>query len=148
MYYFVPGKLISINWGHIYEAHIDSFEQIGFVCAYMGFVAENLQSLILTFSKCRVVIPLHVLILVQCFVFIPLAMIRKIQRLSVFALIADIFIVIGLMYLYYYDFFNLATYGVADITYWNAERFPLFIGTTIFTYEGIGLGKLVSTMFS
>ncbi|CAO3674193.1 unnamed protein product [Umbelopsis vinacea] len=116
-----------------------TLSQIGFVCAYMGFVAENLQSLILTFSKCRVVIPLHVLILAQCFVFIPLAMIRKIQRLSVFALIADIFIVIGLIYLYYYDFFNLATTGIAEITLWNADRFPLFIGTTIFTYEGIGL---------
>lgn len=118
-----------------------SLIQIGFVCAYMGFVAENLQSLILTFSKCRVVIPLHVLILVQCFAFIPLAMIRKIQRLSVFALIADIFIVIGLIYLYYYDFSNLATTGIAEITLWNSEHFPLFVGTTIFTYEGIGLGK-------
>lgn len=107
----------------------------------MGFVAENLQSLILTFSKCRVVIPLHVLILAQCFVFIPLAMIRKIQRLSVFALIADVFIVIGLIYLYYYDFFNLSTHGMADVSLWNADRFPLFIGTTVFTYEGIGLGK-------
>jgi len=116
-----------------------TLSQIGFVCAYMGFVAENLQSLILTFSKCRVVIPLHVLILVQCFAFIPLAMIRKIQRLSVFALIADIFIVIGLIYLYYYDFANLATTGIAEITLWNSEHFPLFIGTTIFTYEGIGL---------
>ncbi|KAM3579471.1 hypothetical protein VKS41_007930 [Umbelopsis sp. WA50703] len=116
-----------------------TLSQIGFVCAYMSFVAENLQSLILTFSKCRVAIPLHVLILVQCFVFIPLAMIRKIQRLSVFALIADVFIVIGLMYLYYYDFYTLATSGVADISFWSAERFPLFIGTTIFTYEGIGL---------
>lgn len=116
-----------------------TLSQIGFVCAYMGFVAENLQSLILTFSKCRVVIPLHVLILAQCFVFIPLAMIRKIQRLSVFALIADVFIVIGLIYLYYYDFFNLSTHGVADVTLWSADRFPLFIGTTVFTYEGIGL---------
>lgn len=116
-----------------------TLSQIGFVCAYMSFVAENLQSLILTFSKCRVSIPLHVLILAQCFVFIPLAMIRKIQRLSVFALIADVFIVIGLMYLYYYDFYTLATSGVADISFFSAERFPLFIGTTIFTYEGIGL---------
>lgn len=121
-----------------------TLSQIGFVCAYMSFVAENLQSLILTFSKCRVSIPLHVLILAQCFVFIPLAMIRKIQRLSVFALIADVFIVIGLMYLYYYDFYTLATSGVADISFFSAERFPLFIGTTIFTYEGIGLGMCSS----
>ncbi|KAI8879306.1 hypothetical protein K501DRAFT_257006 [Backusella circina FSU 941] len=113
--------------------------QIGFVCAYMIFVAENLQSLVLAFSKCRVSLPMHFLILIQSFAFIPLAMIRKIQRLSVFALIADVFIVIGLVYLFYYDFKELFLFGVADIAMWNPTHFPLFIGTAAFTFEGIGL---------
>ncbi|KAI8334781.1 transmembrane amino acid transporter protein-domain-containing protein [Chlamydoabsidia padenii] len=117
-----------------------TLSQIGFVCAYMVFVAENLQSLVLTFSKCRLLIPMHLLILAQSFAFIPLAMIRKIQRLSVFALIADVFIVIGLSYLFYYDFRELTTVGVADsVALWNPIYFPLFIGTAAFTYEGIGL---------
>ncbi|ORZ25874.1 transmembrane amino acid transporter protein-domain-containing protein [Absidia repens] len=117
-----------------------TLSQIGFVCAYMVFVAENLQSLVLTFSKCRLMIPMHLLILAQSFAFIPLAMIRKIQRLSVFALIADVFIVIGLAYLFYYDIKELSTVGVADtVSLWNYTHFPLFIGTCAFTYEGIGL---------
>ncbi|CAO3594457.1 unnamed protein product [Absidia cylindrospora] len=117
-----------------------TLSQIGFVCAYMVFVAENLQSLVLTFSKCRLMIPMHLLILAQSFAFIPLAMIRKIQRLSVFALIADVFIVIGLSYLFYYDIKELSTVGVADtVSLWNNTHFPLFIGTCAFTYEGIGL---------
>lgn len=120
-----------------------TLSQIGFVCAYMVFVAENLQALLLAFSKCRVLIPMHLLILAQSFAFIPLAMIRKIQRLSVFALIADVFIVIGLLYLFYYDIQRLTTAGVGNITYWNSVQFPLFIGTVAFTYEGIGLGKLL-----
>jgi proton-coupled amino acid transporter len=118
-----------------------TLSQIGFVCAYMIFVAENLQSLVLTFSKCRVLIPMHLLILAQSFAFIPLAMIRKIHRLSVFALIADVFIVIGLIYLFYYDIKELMTMGVMDVNLWNPIHFPLFIGTAAFTFEGIGLGK-------
>ncbi|KAG0743171.1 hypothetical protein G6F16_010104 [Rhizopus arrhizus] len=116
-----------------------TLSQIGFVCAYMIFVAENLQSLVLTFSKCRVLIPMHLLILAQSFAFIPLAMIRKIHRLSVFALIADVFIVIGLIYLFYYDIKELMTMGVMDVNLWNPIHFPLFIGTAAFTFEGIGL---------
>ncbi|KAI8876038.1 hypothetical protein K501DRAFT_232704 [Backusella circina FSU 941] len=116
-----------------------TLSQIGFVCAYMIFVAENLQSLILTFSRCRVSIPMHLLILAQSFAFIPLAMIRKIQRLSVFALIADVFIVVGLTYLFFYDFKELFTQGVAQVELWNPTLFPLFIGTAAFTFEGIGL---------
>ncbi|KAG2200045.1 hypothetical protein INT47_007690 [Mucor saturninus] len=116
-----------------------TLSQIGFVCAYMIFVAENLQSLVLTFSKCRVSLPMHLLILAQSFAFIPLAMIRKIQRLSVFALIADVFIVIGLIYLFYYDIKELATVGMVHVEMWNPHHFPLFIGTAAFTFEGIGL---------
>ncbi|CDH53321.1 amino acid transporter [Lichtheimia corymbifera JMRC:FSU:9682] len=116
-----------------------TLSQIGFVCAYMVFVAENIQSLVLAFSKCRVLIPMHLLVLAQSFVFIPLAMIRKIQRLSVFALIADVFIVIGLGYMFYYDMLQLSDVGVAHVDLWNPSYFPLFIGTVAFTYEGIGL---------
>ncbi|KAI9486482.1 MAG: transmembrane amino acid transporter protein-domain-containing protein [Benjaminiella poitrasii] len=116
-----------------------TLSQIGFVCAYMIFVAENLQSLVLTFSNCRVLIPMHLLILAQSFAFIPLAMIRKIQRLSIFALIADVFIVIGLVYLFYYDLKELVVVGMAQVEMWNPIHFPLFIGTAAFTFEGIGL---------
>lgn len=116
-----------------------TLSQIGFVCAYMVFVAENLQALVLAFSRCRVTLPMHLLILAQSFAFIPLAMIRKIQRLSVFALIADIFIIIGLGYLFYYDFRQLSLNGPGVVEFWNPLSFPLFIGTLAFTYEGIGL---------
>ncbi|KAI8344933.1 transmembrane amino acid transporter protein-domain-containing protein [Blakeslea trispora] len=114
--------------------------QIGFVCAYMVFVAQNLQALIEAVSNCKTNIPLHYLILVQIAVFVPLAMIRKIQKLSVFALIADAFILIGLSYLYYYDFLTLALEGVGKVEWIiNPASFPMFIGTAVFTFEGVGL---------
>jgi proton-coupled amino acid transporter len=108
----------------------------------MIFVGENFQSLIETISKCEVRVPLSYLILGQMAIFVPLAMIRKIQKLSGFALIADLFILLGLIYLYYYDFLTLATQGVGNVEWIiNTKSFPMFIGTAVFTYEGVGLGK-------
>ncbi|CAO3624842.1 unnamed protein product [Mucor fragilis] len=117
-----------------------TFSQMGFVCAYMVFVAQNVQALIESVSQCDLRVPLSYLILGQLAIFVPLAMIRKIQKLSAFALIADLFILIGLVYLYYYDFMTLASQGVADVEWViNYKSFPMFIGTAVFTYEGVGL---------
>ncbi|KAI7890514.1 transmembrane amino acid transporter protein-domain-containing protein [Mucor mucedo] len=114
--------------------------QIGFVCAYMVFVAQSLQALIEAVSNCKTEIPLHYLILVQILMFVPLAMIRKIQKLSIFALIADAFILIGLVYLYYYDFLTLIVQGVGQVEWIvNTSSFPMFVGTAVFTFEGVGL---------
>ncbi|KAI9487222.1 MAG: transmembrane amino acid transporter protein-domain-containing protein [Benjaminiella poitrasii] len=117
-----------------------TFSQIGFVCAYMVFVAQNVQALIESVSQCDLQISLSYLILAQILIFVPLAMIRKIQKLSAFALIADVFILIGLVYLYYYDFLTLSSQGIADVEWViNYKSFPMFIGTAVFTYEGVGL---------
>ncbi|KAI8986434.1 transmembrane amino acid transporter protein-domain-containing protein [Pilobolus umbonatus] len=114
--------------------------QIGFVCAYMVFVAQSLQSLVLSVTNCEKNISLYYLIFVQIGLFVPLAMIRKIQKLSVFALIADAFILLGLSYLYYYDIWTLTVKGVGQIEWFiNPSSFPMFIGTAVFTFEGVGL---------
>ena len=108
----------------------------------MVFVAQNAHAFIMSVTNCKTDIAMHWLILGQLFIFVPLAMIRKIQKLSVFALIADVFILLGLCYLYYYDSFVLITKGVGNVEWIiNPTSFPLFVGTAVFTFEGIGLGK-------
>jgi proton-coupled amino acid transporter len=108
----------------------------------MVFVAQNAHAFIMSVSNCKTDIALHWLILGQLIIFVPLAMIRKIQKLSVFALIADVFILLGLSYLYYYDALTLVTKGVGNVEWIiNPKSFPLFVGTAVFTFEGIGLGK-------
>lgn len=67
----------------------------------------------------------------------PLSMIRDIAKLGGTALIADGFILLGLLYLYYYGFGVLATEGVSDIVQFNPQSWELFIGTAIFTFEGV-----------
>lgn len=106
----------------------------------MVFVSQNVQALIESLSHCDILIPLHYIILAEVAVFAPLAMIRRIQKLSSFALIADVFILFGLVYLYYYDLLTLATDGIGNVEWIiNTKSFPMFIGTAVFTYEGVGL---------
>ena len=114
--------------------------QIGFVSAYIVFTSENLQAFILAVSRCRTWIDIKYMVLMQLIVFLPLSLIRDISKLGGTALVADFFILLGLIYLYYYDIFTIVSnHGVADIIQFNPKDWTLFIGTAIFTFEGIGL---------
>ncbi|KAM0523292.1 hypothetical protein ACHAPE_001787 [Trichoderma viride] len=113
--------------------------QIGFVAAYIVFTSENLQAFILAVTDCQKSVSIPALIFLQMIVFLPLSLIRDIGKLGFTALIADAFILIGLAYLFYYDVLTLAANGLADIIMFNQKDWTLFIGTAIFTFEGIGL---------
>lgn len=114
--------------------------QIGFSSAYIVFVSENLQAFVLAVSNCRTHIGIGYMILMQMVIFLPLSLYRNINNIQKLALVADLFILLGLVYLYYYDFFTIVSQGgVSDIINFNPSSWTLFIGTAIFTFEGIGL---------
>lgn len=111
--------------------------QIGFAAAYIVFTSENLQALILAVSG--KVLNIESLIFLQLLIFLPLSMIRNIAKLSGTALVADFFIMLGLVYLYYWGGLTIASNGISDVKLFNPRDWTLFIGTAIFTFEGIGL---------
>ncbi|KKA29447.1 hypothetical protein TD95_003114 [Thielaviopsis punctulata] len=113
--------------------------QIGFVAAYIVFTSENLQAFILAVTDCKTHIDISWLIVIQMIIFLPFSLLRDIGKLGFTALIADAFILVGLAYLFYYDILTLSTQGLADIIQFNEKDWTLFIGTAIFTFEGIGL---------
>jgi proton-coupled amino acid transporter len=114
--------------------------QIGFSSAYIVFVSENLQAFVLAVTKCKTYIEIKYLILMQMVIFLPLSLYRNIQNIQKIAIVADVFILLGLLYLYYYDIFTIVSqHGIADIKPFNSKDWTLFIGTAIFTFEGIGL---------
>ena len=114
--------------------------QVGFVSAYIVFTSENLQAFVLAVSRCKSWLDIKSFILMQLVIFLPLSLIRDITKLGGTALVADFFILLGLLYLYYYDIRTLVTnHGVADIKWFNSNDWTLFIGTAVFTFEGIGL---------
>lgn len=113
---------------------------MGFCCAYFIFVGTNLRYLTMVVSGCKWILPDWFFIAVQIAVYIPLSWVRRIKHFSITSLIADVFILLGLGYIFGFDVYKIATVGLAKDTVWmNYESFPLFIGTAMFAFEGICL---------
>ncbi|KWU43886.1 hypothetical protein RHOSPDRAFT_18832 [Rhodotorula sp. JG-1b] len=113
--------------------------QVGFVAAYTVFISQNLQAFFLAVTNCKTYISIALLITAQTIIFLPFALIRNIQKLSGTALVADVFIVVGLIYIFSNEIALLAKRGIADVELFNSKDFPLLIGTAVFAFEGIGL---------
>ncbi|KAL1985241.1 hypothetical protein VTN96DRAFT_8157 [Rasamsonia emersonii] len=113
--------------------------QLGFVSAYTVFTAENLQAFVHAVSKCKTFVDIKFMVMIQLVIFLPLSLVRDIGKLGFTALIADVFILLGLIFLYYFDISAIEQRGISDVAAFNPNSWTLFIGTAIFTYEGIGL---------
>lgn len=108
--------------------------------AYTIFIAENLQAFILAVTDCKTLVSTSTLIFAQLLLFLPLAMIRNLAKLSGTALVADAFILVGLVYIASSEVGTIVKKGVApDVLLFNRDNFPLLIGTAVFAFEGIGL---------
>ncbi|KAL6716445.1 hypothetical protein ACLMJK_006012 [Lecanora helva] len=116
-----------------------ALSQIGFVSAYIVFTSESMQAFVTAVSHCRSFIDIKYMVLMQLIIFLPLSLIRDITKLGGTAIIADAFILLGLVYIGYYDSRTLYTHGIGDIKMFNPQDWTLFIGTAIFTFEGVGL---------
>jgi len=91
-------------------------------------------------SGCKLDAPIGVFIVLQLAVFVPFALIRRIERLGFATIISEAFILFGLGYIYYYDIKVLTEHGMADtVRAFNEKDFALFIGTAVYSFEGIGL---------
>jgi solute carrier family 36 (proton-coupled amino acid transporter) len=118
-----------------------TISQIGFVCSGIIFCAENLYSFMEAVTgPGPTPLSANALIALQLVVLIPLAFIRNISKLGLGALLADVFILIGLTYIYWYDISSLASNGIhPTVQLFNPNHFTLTVGSAIFTFEGIGL---------
>ena len=133
------GGILYGRWMRVLILTSVALSQIGFVSAYIVFTAESMQAFVLAVSKCRTWIDIKFMVLMQLVIFLPLSLIRNISKLGLTSLIAEVFIALGLLYLGYFDIYTMAKHGVADITNFNPRDWTLFIGTAIFTFEGVGL---------
>ncbi|KAK6883452.1 Vacuolar amino acid transporter 4 [Candida tropicalis] len=119
--------------------------QIGFVAAYIVFTSENLRAFVANITGWN---PLDIniiwFIILQVLIVTPLSLIRDITKLSLSAVLANIFIFTGLFTILYFMIFqwlgvNNGKFGSGIVYYFNQSEFSLFIGTAIFAFEGIGL---------
>jgi proton-coupled amino acid transporter len=98
-----------------------------------------LQAFVAAITNCATIMPIQYMILIQIVVFLPLALIRNLARLSTTALVADVFIIAGLIYIFGSEARIMARHGPAHVELFNPKDFALMIGTAIFSFEGIGL---------
>ena len=68
------------------------------------------------------------LIFMQLIVLLPLSLVRNLAKLSTTALIADAFILVGLIYIGWNEVAVIAERGVADVALFNPKNFPLLVG--------------------
>lgn len=117
-----------------------TLSQLGFVCAGTVFVADNLKSFADAVSHDNSPLSTKDLIALQLLILVPMALIRNISKLGPAAMIADVFIILGLVYIWYYDIAYISSHGIADsVVLFNPNAYTLTIGAAIFTFEGIGL---------
>lgn len=118
-----------------------TLSQLGFVCAGTVFVAQNLHSFFeAVIPQGRNPLTTTMLIALQMVVVVPFSFVRNISKLGPAALLADVFILLGLGYIYYYDITTLAARGISPtVELFNPAHYAMTIGAAIFTFEGIGL---------
>ncbi|CAK7269281.1 hypothetical protein SEPCBS119000_003489 [Sporothrix epigloea] len=125
-----------------------TLSQLGFVCAGIVFTAENLASFASAVAQTNAslngsVLSTNAIIALEVAVLVPLGFVRDIARLGPAALLGDVFIAIGFVYMYAYDVGAIASRGWhvhETVQVWfNPSGYALTIGTAIFTFEGIGL---------
>ncbi|KAK6463746.1 vacuolar amino acid transporter 4 [Scheffersomyces coipomensis] len=119
--------------------------QIGFVAAYIVFTSENLRAFISNVSGYPPSdFEIIWFIIFQVIILLPLSLIRDITKLSLSAVLANLFILFGLVTILYYIFYewlyeNKGTLGPNIEYIFNSNDFSLFIGVAVFAFEGIGL---------
>ncbi|KAG9199745.1 hypothetical protein G6514_007970 [Epicoccum nigrum] len=118
-----------------------TLSQFGFVCAGLIFTAENLASFFDAVTPNAQPLGTNALIGIQLILLIPLSFIRNISKLGPAALLADVFILIGLTYIYWYDISWISQMGGfhPTVEQFNPRDWTMTIGSAIFTFEGIGL---------
>lgn len=106
--------------------------QIGFVSSYLMFVSQNIHLVAEALSGCNPPFESKYWIWIVLAIVIPICWVRKVARLSYAAVIADIFILFGLICILYYTGKQINESGPGpNIIIYNQKDFGLMIGTGI-----------------
>eukprot|EP00051_Salpingoeca_urceolata_P002178 m.47883 g.47883 ORF g.47883 m.47883 type:complete len:413 (+) comp11953_c0_seq1:316-1554(+) len=105
--------------------------QIGFCCAYLIFISQNLHTLLPSVSTSGFLALSLVPLVFLC-------NIRDLSKLGVFSLTADCATLFAFGVVFYFDFSH---FRFRDSTWpmFNLEQLPFFFGVSVYCYEGAGM---------
>ncbi|KAG0374951.1 neutral amino acid transporter [Mortierella sp. AD032] len=116
-----------------------AISQFGFCCGYCIFFAQQLAIVVHSLGGAE--LDKIVWIAIFFVILVPFTLVRNIGKLGFSAVVADLCIVVGLIYLYSYDIKELVINqgSPTPLRLFNSDDFGLFVGTAVFSYEGIGM---------
>jgi len=109
--------------------------QLGFCCVYFVFISQNLQQI---FNHYYGEINYHIYMAIILVPMLLLASIRNLKYLSPVSMIANMLQLVGLAIIFYYLFQDLP-YSWERKAFSSWGQLPLYFGTAIYTFEGIGV---------
>ncbi|XP_068201426.1 proton-coupled amino acid transporter-like protein CG1139 [Palaemon carinicauda] len=111
--------------------------QLGFCCVYVVFISANVKQVV----DCKLPgndIDIHGYMAILIFPLLGISMIRSLKVLAPFSLISNVFIGLGLAITFHYLLQDIpSSYDRPEFKSW--EEMPLFLGTSIYAFEGIGV---------
>ncbi|XP_076264759.1 proton-coupled amino acid transporter 1-like isoform X2 [Rhynchophorus ferrugineus] len=109
--------------------------QLGFCCVYFVFISENIKQLLDYYGY---VLDVHLHMAIILLPILLTALIRNLKYLAPFSTLANVLMCVGIVIVIYYASQDMPSITerryIAD---W--QQLPLFFGTAIYAFEGIGL---------
>ncbi|GBG28506.1 Proton-coupled amino acid transporter 4 [Hondaea fermentalgiana] len=133
------------------------FSQIGFCCVYVSFSGNTLANAAAAWAsesqpdETAPALPLNAYMALVVPIIIPLTLIRHLKHFAIPNLIANIFVVISLSYIFVQAVISIAGHKVE--THWtcdpddkrsacfwiNPSTYSIFLGSSVYVFEGISL---------
>jgi len=140
-YSFLCGPKFMRKYSKVFRQIVMTFllvTQIGFCCAYSIFVAETANAVIKNLTEGRVDLGLHFYMLLELPLMIGFCCLRDLRTLSVLSTIANILQSVGLIIIFIALSQDLKP--TWEQKQWiGVEKLPLYFGTVIYAFEGIGI---------
>lgn len=145
------GDMAVGKWGGNAVKIAICLSQMGFCCSYCLFISENVHGLLIHFGGCEYAnVKQWMLIMMQLPLYIPLTWVRRIRYFAYTNLLADFCILFGIGAILAYCIYantlgaggatgGTAPGGAQPMTWLNPGHWPLFLGTSVYAFEGVGL---------
>uniref|UniRef100_A0ACB8FFR6 Uncharacterized protein n=1 Tax=Sphaerodactylus townsendi TaxID=933632 RepID=A0ACB8FFR6_9SAUR len=146
------------TWGRCIVDFFLVITQLGFCSVYIVFLAENMKHVCEGFFEHKstaanatgpsgpanihtIDLRLYMLCFLPFMIF--LVFIRDLRTLSVLSCFANISMAVSLVVIYQYIIHGLKTMSVKKLPLFaDLKKYPLFFGTAVFAFEGIGVNRM------